>query len=58
MNDQPCIEAAVEYRAFDIREQQLGLVLRGRKREAEQEIGGGVFSRDRNPERAGRDLFL
>src|SRR5512132_1779760 len=44
VDDQPGIETSVENSRFDVREQQLRLVQRRWKRQAEQEIRGRVFA--------------
>ncbi len=52
VNDQAGIELSLEQRPFDGREQQLRLVARRRERQAEKEVGRGVFPGNRDPERS------
>jgi hypothetical protein len=57
VDDEARIEPLVEQRRLDCGEHQRGLVLRLGKRQAQQEIRRGVFSRDGDSERARGDLF-
>ena len=56
VNDEPRVEPPVEHRSFDVRKQQLRLVQRRRKRQAEKKVRRRVSAWNRDRELPGRDL--